>query len=134
MVLINDILCKVMCTLSYLIHFISVIVLTYWYFRVKNGSLKALVSEPEKFVKNSIVQFIGTLVKHEFPNQRWPELLQFIEQLCSTESPADKEVRWECIQLWTDIVLCLNELTRFFHCRAFYIDNFFVCNCPRGLL
>ncbi|KAJ4431592.1 hypothetical protein ANN_20191, partial [Periplaneta americana] len=59
---------------------------------IKQGILQALVSEPEKFVKNSIAQFIGTIVRHEFPNQSWPEVLQFIQQLTSSDNISDKEV------------------------------------------
>jgi hypothetical protein len=55
--------------------------------------LQALVNEPEKFVKNSIAQFIGTIVRHEFPNQSWPEVLQFVQQLTSSDNIPEKEVR-----------------------------------------
>lgn len=54
--------------------------------------LQALVNEPEKLVKNAIAQFIATIGKHEFPNNTWPEVLQFIHTLCSSESVTDKEV------------------------------------------
>jgi hypothetical protein len=55
--------------------------------------LQALVNEPEKFVKNSIAQIIGTIVRHEFPSQSWPEVMQFIQQLTSSDNMSEKEVR-----------------------------------------
>jgi hypothetical protein len=51
-----------------------------------------MVNEQETYVKNSIAQFIGTIVRHEFPSQNWPEMLQFIQQLTSSDSMSDKEV------------------------------------------
>lgn len=54
--------------------------------------LQALVNEPEKLVKNSIAQFIGTIGKYEFPDNTWPEVLQFVHNLTSSEKLLDKEV------------------------------------------
>lgn len=54
--------------------------------------LQVLITEQEKLVKNSIAQFIGTIGRHEFPNNEWPEILQFIHSLCNSESFTDKEV------------------------------------------
>lgn len=54
--------------------------------------LQALINEKEKPVKNAIAQFIGILGKHEFPNNTWPEILQFVHTLCSSDNTTDKEV------------------------------------------
>lgn len=54
--------------------------------------LQALVKEPEKLVKNSIAQLIGIIGKHEFPDNTWPEVFQFIHTLCSSDVTLDKEV------------------------------------------
>ncbi|XP_069698314.1 importin-4-like [Periplaneta americana] len=70
---------------------------------IKQGILQALVSEPEKFVKNSIAQFIGTIVRHEFPNQSWPEVLQFIQQLTSSDNISDKELGMYTLNVITEI-------------------------------
>lgn len=61
--------------------------------RIKQGVLQALVAEQEKLVKNSIAQFIGTIGKHEFPNNTWPEVLQFVYTLCNSETIPDREVK-----------------------------------------
>lgn len=61
-------------------------------FRIKQGILQALVNEQEKLVKNSIAQFIGILGKHEFPNNTWPEILEFVHNLCNSNNPLDREV------------------------------------------
>lgn len=34
--------------------------------RIKQGTLNALLNEPEKSVRNAIAQIMGVLVKHEF--------------------------------------------------------------------
>lgn len=52
-----------------------------------------MVNEPEKFVKNAIAQLIGLIVKHELPNNGWPEVLQFVQQSVTSENLADKEVQ-----------------------------------------
>lgn len=62
--------------------------------RIKQGMIQALVNEQEKLVKNAIAQFIGILGKFEFPENTWPEVLQFIHTLCSSETVFDKEVRF----------------------------------------
>lgn len=61
-------------------------------YSIKQGLMEALVNEQEKFVKSSIGHIIGTLVKHEFPNQTWPELMQWIQQMTTSQSEAEKEV------------------------------------------
>lgn len=43
-------------------------------------------------VKNAIAQLIGIIVKHELPNNGWPEVLQFVQQLITSENLANKEV------------------------------------------
>lgn len=60
--------------------------------RIKHGILQAFVNEQEKLVKNSIAQFIGILGKHEFPNNTWPEILEFVHSLCNSTNSVDKEV------------------------------------------
>lgn len=70
---------------------------------IKQGILQALVNEPEKFVKNSIAQFIGTIVRHEFPNQSWPEVLQFLQQLTSSDNLSEKELGMYTLNVITEI-------------------------------
>lgn len=55
--------------------------------------LQALINEQEKLVKNAIAQFIGVIGKYEFPDNSWPEVLQFIHTLCNSDNTVDKEVR-----------------------------------------
>ncbi|XP_021926547.1 importin-4-like isoform X1 [Zootermopsis nevadensis] len=70
---------------------------------IKEGILQAMVNEQETYVKNSIAQFIGTIVRHEFPNQNWPEMLQFIQQLTSSDNISDKELGMYTMSVITDI-------------------------------
>lgn len=73
------------------------------YFRIKQGILQALVHEQEKLVKNAIAQFIGIVGKHEFPNNTWPEILEFVHNLCNSANTLDKEVSFILI---STISLC----------------------------
>ncbi|XP_071445043.1 importin-4-like [Hetaerina americana] len=70
---------------------------------IKQGLVQALVNEPKQLVKNSIAQFIGTLVKHEFPRQSWPELLQFLERLTSSANYEEKELGMYTLSVITEI-------------------------------
>ncbi|CAG9833229.1 unnamed protein product [Diabrotica balteata] len=65
--------------------------------------LQALVNEQEKLVKNSIAQFIGVIGKHEFPENCWPEVLQFIHTLTSAENNFDKELGMYTLSIMTEI-------------------------------
>ncbi|XP_060535658.1 importin-4-like isoform X2 [Cylas formicarius] len=71
--------------------------------RIKQGMIQALVNEQEKFVKNSIAQFIGIIGKHEFPDNTWPEVLQFIHTLCSSDIILDKEMGMYTLSIMTEI-------------------------------
>ncbi|XP_017888011.1 importin-4-like [Ceratina calcarata] len=65
--------------------------------------LQALTHEPEKYVKNSIAQLIGVIVKHEIGNNGWPEVLQFVQHLVTSENLADKELGIYTLSIMTDI-------------------------------
>ncbi|XP_012279417.1 importin-4 [Orussus abietinus] len=65
--------------------------------------LQGLVNESEKSVKNSIAQLIGTIVKHELPNNSWPEVLQFVQQLVTSENLAEKELGMYTLAMMTEI-------------------------------
>lgn len=62
---------------------------------IKVGMIKALIGEPEKPVRSSIAQFIGILVRHEFPkNDPWAaDLLKFIFESCASPDSHQSEVR-----------------------------------------
>lgn len=62
---------------------------------IKVGMLKALVGEPEKPVRSSIAQFIGILVRHEFPKKDpWAnDLLKFVFESCASAESHQSEVR-----------------------------------------
>lgn len=61
------------------------------------------MNEQEKLVKNAIAQFIGIIGKHEFPNKSWPEVLQFVQTLCSSENVLDKELGMYTLSIMTEI-------------------------------
>ncbi|XP_076649136.1 importin-4 [Halictus rubicundus] len=69
----------------------------------KSIILQALVNEPEKFVKNAIAQLIGVIVKHELPNNEWPEVLQFTQQLITSENLIEKELGTYTLSIMTEI-------------------------------
>ncbi|XP_012138134.1 importin-4 isoform X2 [Megachile rotundata] len=65
--------------------------------------LQALVNEQEKFVKNAVAQLIGVIVKHELPNNGWPEVLQFVQQLVTSENLNEKELGTYTLSIMTEI-------------------------------
>ncbi|XP_003693033.1 importin-4 [Apis florea] len=69
----------------------------------KTVILQALVNEPEKFVKNAIAQLIGVIVKHELPNNGWPEVLQFVQQLVTSENLLQKELGTYTLSIMTEV-------------------------------
>ncbi|XP_053972274.1 importin-4-like [Hylaeus volcanicus] len=69
----------------------------------KTVILQALVNEPEKFVKNAIAQLIGLIVKHELPSNGWPEVLQFVQQLVTSENLAEKELGTYTLSVMTEM-------------------------------
>jgi hypothetical protein len=71
--------------------------------RIKQGMLQALVNEQEKLVKNAIAQFLGILGKHEFPDNTWPEVLQFVHTLCSSDHIFDRELGMYTLSIMTEI-------------------------------
>ncbi|XP_066250026.1 importin-4-like [Euwallacea similis] len=71
--------------------------------RIKQGMLQALMNEREKLVKNAIAQFIGVIGKHEFPDNSWPEVLQFIHTLCSSDNSVDKEMGMYTLSIMTEM-------------------------------
>ncbi|XP_043465104.1 importin-4-like [Leptopilina heterotoma] len=65
--------------------------------------LQALVNEQEKSVKNAIVQLIGIIIKHELPKNGWPQALQFIQQLITSDNMAEKELGMYTLSIITEI-------------------------------
>ncbi|XP_018577628.1 importin-4 [Anoplophora glabripennis] len=71
--------------------------------RIKQGMLQALVNEQERLVKNAVAQFIGIIGKHEFPDNTWPEILQFVHTLTSSDTIFDKELGMYTLSIMTEM-------------------------------
>lgn len=56
--------------------------------------MEALVNDLEKSVKTSIGQVIAILIRHEVPENGWPEIMQFIDQMTSSQNINEKEVTY----------------------------------------
>lgn len=67
--------------------------------------LSALINEPEKSVRNTIAQFVGVLVRHEFSKKdEWTnEVLKFIFDACSASDPKLSEIGSSIFSTLTDI-------------------------------
>ncbi|XP_011501436.1 PREDICTED: importin-4-like [Ceratosolen solmsi marchali] len=65
--------------------------------------LQALVQETEKSVKNAIAQLIGVIIKHELPQNGWPECLQYIRQLITSGNPTNQELGMYTLSIMTEI-------------------------------
>ncbi|KAE8750906.1 hypothetical protein FOCC_FOCC002334 [Frankliniella occidentalis] len=70
---------------------------------VKQGILPALVNESDKTVRTSIAQFIASIMKHELQSNSWPELLQFVQQLNTSENVQERELGMSTLDIFTDI-------------------------------
>lgn len=70
---------------------------------VKQGILPALVNESDKSVRNSIAQFIGSIMKHELQNNAWPELLHFLQQLNTSTNLQERELGMSTLDIFTEV-------------------------------
>ena len=59
---------------------------------LKQEILRVLAAEPERFIRSSIAQVVGTVAKHDLPERGWPPLLEFLSQTMTAENLQDKEV------------------------------------------
>lgn len=92
--------------------------------RIKEIMIQALVNEQERSVKNGIAQIIGLLGKYEFAyetkgDNAWPELLQFVYTLCSTDNVYDKELGMYTLSKMTEMsqgsyIPCIEQLSILF--------------------
>ena len=71
------------------------------HFSIKTGLLDALTRETDNNVRNSVAQVVGSIAKHELPERKWPELLEFAQQLCCQPKPNERE-----LGLYTLSVVC----------------------------
>ncbi|KAL6263562.1 hypothetical protein P5V15_006351 [Pogonomyrmex californicus] len=65
--------------------------------------LQALERESVTFVRNSIAQLIGVIVKHELPTNSWPEIIHYVQQLIVNEGMENKELGLYTLAIMTDI-------------------------------
>ncbi|KAF6208061.1 hypothetical protein GE061_016511 [Apolygus lucorum] len=70
---------------------------------IKAGILETLINEPEKLVKNSIAQLIGTLLKHEVPANRWPEFSNFLQQSTTSSNVSEQELGFYTLSVLLDV-------------------------------
>ncbi|XP_055703299.1 importin-4-like [Phlebotomus papatasi] len=72
---------------------------------IKKGILGRVVMEPERAVRNSIVQFIGVIVRHEFAKQDpWMnDVLKFIYDNCSANDANLSEIGANTLNVLTDV-------------------------------
>ncbi|XP_046445407.1 importin-4-like isoform X2 [Daphnia pulex] len=69
---------------------------------IKFGLLDALTREPDISVRNIAAQVVGSISKHELAERKWPELLEFIQQLCCQENANEKELGWFILSIVAD--------------------------------
>lgn len=71
-------------------------------FRIKTGLLDALTREAENTVRNSAAQVVAAIAKHELADRKWPELLQFVQQLCN-QGQAERELGLYTLSVIADV-------------------------------
>uniref|UniRef100_A0A6B2EDB2 Putative karyopherin importin beta 3 n=1 Tax=Phlebotomus kandelakii TaxID=1109342 RepID=A0A6B2EDB2_9DIPT len=72
---------------------------------IKKGILERVLLEQERPVRNAIVQFIGILVRHEFPDKDpWMnDVLKFIYDNCSSNDANLSEIGANTLNILTDV-------------------------------
>ncbi|XP_044765904.1 importin-4-like [Coccinella septempunctata] len=70
---------------------------------IKQGMISALVNEADKSVKTGIAQLLGQLGKYELSDGTWPEFLQFIFTLCSSDNITDRELGMYTLSITTEM-------------------------------
>ncbi|BES88218.1 IBN_N [Nesidiocoris tenuis] len=71
--------------------------------QIKAGLLDTLIKEPEKMVKSSIAQVIGTLLEYEMPDNKWPELTNFLQQTTTSNNVNDQELGFFTLSVLLDV-------------------------------
>uniref|UniRef100_A0A1L8DXJ5 Putative karyopherin importin beta 3 n=1 Tax=Nyssomyia neivai TaxID=330878 RepID=A0A1L8DXJ5_9DIPT len=72
---------------------------------IKKGILPRVLMEPERFVRNAVIRFIGAIVRHEFPNKDpWMnDVLKFIYDNCSANDANLSEIGANTLNILTDV-------------------------------
>ncbi|XP_045465050.1 importin-4-like [Harmonia axyridis] len=70
---------------------------------IKQGMISALMNEADLSVKTGIAQLLGQLGKYELADNSWPEFLQFIFTLCSSDNLSDRELGMYTLSITTEI-------------------------------
>ncbi|EFX84574.1 hypothetical protein DAPPUDRAFT_99742 [Daphnia pulex] len=61
-------------------------------YRIKSGLSNVLTQETDVSLRNTTAQVVASVAKHELSNRKWPELLEFIQQLCCQGESDVKEL------------------------------------------
>lgn len=71
---------------------------------IKNGMLEAYIREQEKSVRAAIAQFIGVLVRHEFPKKdAWSvDLMTYMFGMCGSSEPSQAKLGSDLFATLTD--------------------------------
>lgn len=85
------------------LHQIIYKIIFFFFDRIKTGLLDTLICETETSVRNSGIQVVAAIWKHEVINHQWPELLQFIEKLCN-EGVIERELGLYTLSVLADSV------------------------------
>ncbi|XP_050458039.1 importin-4-like [Cataglyphis hispanica] len=70
---------------------------------IKKIILQALGNESVKFIRTSIAQLAGVIVKHELPTNSWPEVIHYIQQLVISENMEIKKLGLHTLSIMTEI-------------------------------
>ena len=70
---------------------------------IKAGLLDALTRETETSVRNSAAQVVGAIAKHELADRKWPELLEFAQQLCCQGKLNERELGLYTLSVVADV-------------------------------
>uniref|UniRef100_A0A1B0EXU4 Importin N-terminal domain-containing protein n=1 Tax=Lutzomyia longipalpis TaxID=7200 RepID=A0A1B0EXU4_LUTLO len=72
---------------------------------IKNGILQRVLMEPESYVRNAVIRFIGVIVRHEFPKKdQWTnDVLKFIYDNCSANDANLSQIGANTLDILTEV-------------------------------
>lgn len=65
--------------------------------------LDSLTKETENGVRNAAAQAIGSIAKHELADRKWPELLEFTQNLCCQGIANQRELGFYTLSIIAEV-------------------------------
>ncbi|KAI8973597.1 armadillo-type protein [Mycotypha africana] len=71
---------------------------------IRGSLLNIALSEEKEAVRHSIAQVISSVASIDMPEEKWPALLGFLYEACSSQNPSHREVGIYCLYTLFDVI------------------------------